>query len=75
MSSRFPANLLAQLEARRYRFDPVEAAHTLKILTSLGAARFADARSLIRFHSRLGSALWSQAGQTASQAQFAKTIL
>jgi hypothetical protein len=53
MSSRFPDNLLAQLEARRYRFDPVEAAHILKMLTSLGAARFADARSLIRFHESL----------------------
>jgi hypothetical protein len=50
MSSRFPANLLAQLEPRRYRFDPREAAHILKVLTSLGAAQFPDARSLIRFH-------------------------
>ena len=53
MSSRFPHNLLAQLDARRYCFDPGEANHILKILTSLGAARFPDARSLIRFHESL----------------------
>ena len=53
MSSRFPDNLLAQLEARRYRFDPGEAAHILKMLNSLGAARFPDGRSLIRFHESL----------------------
>ena len=53
MSSRFPDNLLAQLEARRYRFDRGEATHILKMLTSLGTARFPDARSLIRFHESL----------------------
>jgi hypothetical protein len=50
---RFPDRLLAQLDARRYSYDPGQAAHILKILTSLGAARFADARSLIRFHELL----------------------
>jgi hypothetical protein len=50
MSSRFSNNLLAQLEARRYRVDPGETARILKILSSLGAARFPAAPSLIRFH-------------------------
>jgi len=53
MSSRFPDNLLAQLEARRYRFDRGEATHILKMLTSLDTARFPDACSLIRFHESL----------------------
>jgi hypothetical protein len=53
MSSRSPANLLAQLEAHRYRFDPGETARVLKMLASLGAARFPDVRSLIRFHESL----------------------
>lgn len=53
MSSRFPANVLAQLEGRRYRFDPGDAGHILKMLVSLGAARFPDPRSLIRFHESL----------------------
>ena len=53
MSSRSPANLLAQLEAHRYRFDSGETARILKMLASLGAARFPDVRSLIRFHESL----------------------
>jgi hypothetical protein len=53
MSSRFLDNLLAQLEEHRYRFGRSEATYILKMLTSLGTARFSDARSLIRFHESL----------------------
>jgi hypothetical protein len=44
---------LTQLEACRYRFGPSEAAHVVKILKSLDAARFSDSSSLIRFHEAL----------------------
>ena len=45
--------LLSQLEDARYRFGPGEAASIVKLLNSLGAARFPDAKSLIRFHESL----------------------
>jgi hypothetical protein len=45
--------LLTQLDARRYSFDPGQAAHILKILDSLSAGQFAAARPLIRFHELL----------------------
>jgi hypothetical protein len=44
---------LTELEACRYRFGPRDAARVLKLLKSLGAARFPDASSLIRFHEAL----------------------
>jgi len=44
---------LSDLEARRYRFGPHEAAHVVKLLKSLDAARFPNAASLIRFHEAL----------------------
>lgn len=46
-------SLLGQLESHRYRFGPGEEARMLKVLRSLGAARFSNARSLIRFHESL----------------------
>ncbi len=52
-----PANSLdlplSQLEACRYRFGRDEAAHVVKLLKRLDAARFPDSRSLIRFHETL----------------------
>src|ERR1700719_4412388 len=50
MPSKSLDNLLTQLEARRHSFGPGEATRILKILSSLGATRFSDAPSLIRFH-------------------------
>ena len=50
MPSKSLDNLLTQLEAHRHSFGPGEAARILKIVSSLGAARFPDAPSLIRFH-------------------------
>ena len=44
---------LSRLEAARYRFSTTEAAHVLKLLSALDAARFPDPSSLIRFHEAL----------------------
>jgi hypothetical protein len=44
---------LAELEARRYRFGPKEAAEILNLLQSLADASFPDPASLIRFHEAL----------------------
>ena len=44
---------LTQLEACRYRFEPVEAARVIQLLNRLDAARFPDPASLIRFHETL----------------------
>src|SRR6202795_2712598 len=44
---------LTQLEACRYRFGRDEAARVVKLLKRLGAARFPDSPSLIRFHEAL----------------------
>jgi hypothetical protein len=44
---------LTQLEACRYRFGRHEAAHVVKLLNRLDAARFPDTASLIRFHEAL----------------------
>ena len=45
--------LLSELEEIRYRFGPSEAPRVTKLLKSLGAVRFPDAKSLIRFHEAL----------------------
>jgi hypothetical protein len=45
--------LLSELEGCRYRFGPNEAARVVKLLNSLDATGFSDARSLIRFHEAL----------------------
>jgi hypothetical protein len=44
---------LTQLEACRYRFGQQEPARVVKLLQRLGAARFTDPASLIRFHEAL----------------------
>jgi len=44
---------LTQLEACRYRFGRRESARVVKLLQRLGAARFANPASLIRFHEAL----------------------
>src|SRR6202521_1694031 len=44
---------LTELQACRYRFGRDEAAHVVKLLKRLDAARFPDSRSLIRFHETL----------------------
>src|SRR6266550_2355658 len=44
---------LSRLEECRYRFGPGEQGRVLKLLNSLGSARFPDARSLMRFHETL----------------------
>ena len=53
MSAKSLDRLLSQLENARYRFGSGEAAGILKTLNLLGAARFPDAKSLIRFHEAL----------------------
>ncbi len=44
---------LTQLEVIRYIFSRHEAAHVVKLLNRLNAARFTDSASLIRFHEAL----------------------
>jgi hypothetical protein len=44
---------LTQLKAARYRFGRKEAAHVVKLVRRLDAARFPDPASLIRFHETL----------------------
>jgi hypothetical protein len=44
---------LAELEARRYRFGPKEAAEILNLLQPLADANFPDPSALIRFHETL----------------------
>lgn len=44
---------LSDLESKRYRFGGNESAQVIRLLTSLHAERFTDARSLIRFHEAL----------------------
>jgi hypothetical protein len=53
MSAKSSDRLLSDLETLRYRFSPNEAAHVLKLLSALDAARFPDPSSLIRFHEAL----------------------
>ena len=45
--------LLDQLEAAKRQFEPGAAAHTAKLLATIGRRRFPDAPSLIRFHESL----------------------
>jgi hypothetical protein len=44
---------LTQLEARRHRFEPGEAARVVQLLNRLDATRFPDPASLIRLHETL----------------------
>ena len=53
MSARSLDRLLSELEALRYRSGRDEATRVLKFLDAIAAARFPDARSLIRFHEAL----------------------
>jgi hypothetical protein len=45
--------LLSELEEIRYRFGPREATRVVKLLNSVGSARFSESKSLIRFHEGL----------------------
>src|ERR1700693_3481277 len=44
---------LSELESTRYRFGRGEAARVARLLKKLGAARFTDTASLLRFHETL----------------------
>src|SRR6202171_5180186 len=45
--------LLQELEDQRYRFGRAESARTAKVLSELGARKFSDSASLVRFHEAL----------------------
>jgi len=53
MASQRIDRLLTQLEECRYRFGKDEASRVVRLLNTLAASHFSDARSLIRFHEAL----------------------